>query len=188
MKRVFIVHGWGGNPKEGWFPWLKQELGKRNYQVSILKMPNTDNPIIKEWVTYLQQQVKQVDQNTYFVGHSIGCQTILRYLEQIKESVGGAVFIGGWFTLTGLETDEEKSVAKLWLETPIDLVKVRHKTKHFVAIFSDNDPFVPLENTDFFKKKLGAKIIVEKSMGHFNDESNTKQLPSVLQAVLDITH
>ena len=26
-KRVFIVHGWGGHPDEGWFPWLSSELG-----------------------------------------------------------------------------------------------------------------------------------------------------------------
>jgi len=26
MKRVFIIHGWGGNPEEGWLPWLKKEL------------------------------------------------------------------------------------------------------------------------------------------------------------------
>ena len=26
MRRVFIIHGWGGYPEEGWFPWLKKEL------------------------------------------------------------------------------------------------------------------------------------------------------------------
>ncbi len=184
MKRVFIIHGWGGHPGEGWFPWLKQELETLNYKVRILKMPNTHHPTIKEWVVYLQQQVKEPNQDTYFVGHSIGCQTILRYLEQNKQSVGGAVFVGGWFTLTGLETEEEKSITKSWLETPIDLAKIKQKAKHFVAIFSDNDPFVPLDNQELFKKKLGAKILVEKGKGHMNDESNTKQLPSVLEALL----
>ncbi len=186
MKRVFIVHGWGGHPGECWFPWLKQELEARKYVVQILTMPNTNHPTIQEWIAYLQQQVKKPDQDTYFVGHSIGCQTIMRYLEQITEKIGGAVFVGGFFHLTGLTTDEEQAIAKPWIETPIDLDKVKQTTKHFVAILSDNDPFVPLTNQDIFKKKLGATIIIEKNKGHLNDESNTKQLPSALHALLTI--
>ena len=88
-RRVFIVHGWGGNPKEGWFPWLRNELEKRNFEVSVPEMPDTNHPLIGSWVRTLAEVVGTPDSETYFVGHSIGCQTIFRYLETIGQSAGG---------------------------------------------------------------------------------------------------
>ena len=33
------------------------------------------------------------DENTYFVGHSIGCQAIMRYLESVDvKKIGGVLF------------------------------------------------------------------------------------------------
>lgn len=119
------------------------------------------------------------------VGHSIGCQTILRYLEGLPrdEKVGGAVFVAGWFTLKNL-AKEEKEVAKPWLETSIDFAKVKHHTRKFVAIFSDNDDVVPLNNKVMFEHRLGAKTTLEHQKGHFSGSDNIKQLPSALKAVL----
>ncbi|MCX6815790.1 MAG: alpha/beta fold hydrolase [Candidatus Aenigmarchaeota archaeon] len=181
MKRVFIIHGWGGSPGEGWLPWLKKELKKRKIKVLVPKMPNTNNPKIETWVPFLANLVGKSDRDTYFVGHSIGCQTVLRYL-QTQEKTGGVVFVAGWFTLT-LDADKEKEIAKPWLETPINFSKIRKTTKKFVAIFSDNDPYVPVENVDFFKK-LGAKTIVENRKGHYTDEAGITKVPSALGALL----
>ena len=44
MKTVISIHGWGGYPNEGWRPWLKDELAKKNITVINPAMPNTDNP------------------------------------------------------------------------------------------------------------------------------------------------
>lgn len=35
VKRVVIAHGWDGHPNEIWFPWLKAELEKREFEVII---------------------------------------------------------------------------------------------------------------------------------------------------------
>lgn len=187
-KRVFIIHGWDGHPDEGWFPWLKTGLEKRGFVVQIPAMPDAEEPKISEWVTKLRQVVGKSDGNTYFVGHSIGCQAILRYLETLGEGekAGGTVFVAGWFTLTGLETEEEWETARPWLETPIDFKKVKKHCDKFAAIFSDNDEFVAMENKAMFEEKLGAKTLVERQKGHFRGEDGVKKLPSVLKAVLEI--
>ena len=185
-KTVFIIHGWSGYPEEGWYPWLKKELEQRKLRVEIPSMPGTDNPEIKAWVSFLKKTIKNPDKETYLVGHSIGCQAILRYLQETKVKIGGAVFVAGWLTLKGLETDEVREIAKPWLETPIDFGKARKCLEKFTAIFSDNDPFVPLENTNLFREKLGAKIIIEKQKGHFTESDNVKELPSVLNELLEM--
>lgn len=188
-KRVFIIHGWGGYPREGWQDWLSTELEKRGFQIFCLAMPDTDNPRIETWVPTLAEAVGEADENTFFVSHSIGCQTILRYLEGLKDDkkTGGAVFVAGWLNLKGLETKEEKELARLWLEKPIDFLKVKKHTKKFVAIFSDNDPYVPLSDKDLFKSLLSAKIVVEKNKEHFTGEDGIIELHSVLEGFLEIS-
>ncbi len=188
MKRAFIIHGWSSNSEDGWFPWLKLELEKEGFQVTIPTMPNTDSPDITEWVNHLKQIALYTDDETVFVGHSIGCQTILRYLEGLESEakVRGAVFVGGWFTLMNLETEDEKTIAHPWLETPINFDLVKQHTKNFTAIFSDTDPVVPLENKDLFEVNLNAQTIVENDKGHFTGSEGVVELPSVLKAVLDL--
>src|SRR4030042_1201767 len=44
FPRVFIIHGWGGNPEEAWMPWLKKQLEISGIEVHVLAMPDTANP------------------------------------------------------------------------------------------------------------------------------------------------
>jgi len=171
-KRVFIIHGWDGFPEEGWFPWLKNELEKKGFEVQVPQLPDAGSPRIHKWVPKLAKTVGAADENTFFIGHSMGCQTIARYLETLPagKKVAGAVFVGGFFKrLTGLEDDPEvRATDKHWLGAPIDLKKVKSHLPKSVAIFSDDDPWVPVDNQDDFKEKLGSKIIIEHSKGHFS--------------------
>jgi len=184
-KKVFVIHGWEGYPGEGWFPWLKRELENKGFWVQVLSMPNPAVPKIDSWIFFLKRQVGKPNKNTYFVGHSVGCQTIMRYLENLPENIeiGGVVFIAGFFNLVNLG-EEEMEIMKPWLETSIDTDKILNHTKKIVAIFSDNDDWVPLEDSKIFKNKLGAKIIVEHSKGHFSRSDNILELPVVLNELL----
>lgn len=184
MKRVFIVHRWDGTPDADWYPWLKEELEERGFSVIIPALPDTHAPKIDAWVGALAKAVGTPDKETYFIGHSIGCQTILRYLASLPEKVviGGAVFVAGWFTLNQLDTDEEKAIAAPWLETPIDFAAVQKHAKNFSAIFSDDDPFVPAENVKLFKTRIGADTFLENGKGHYNDVT----APSVLREFLTL--
>ena len=181
MKRLFIIHGWGGYPEEGWFPWLKKAAEKLVWKVDILKMPNPNNPKIAGWVSFLKSNVKELNEETFFVGHSIGCQTILRYVEKEQKKCGGIILVAGWIHLKLLETKEEEKIAKPWLETPIEYNKIISKTDNIVAIFSTSDPFVPLSDAKIFEKNLKAKIIIEKEKGHFSGSDDIKEMPSVLK-------
>lgn len=191
-KRVFIVHGWDEYPEEGWFPWLKKELEAKRFEVFVPQLPEAGSPRIRSWISKLAEIVGVADENTYFVGHSIGCQAIARYLETLPENVkvGGAVFVAGFFKrLTNLEDDEEvRDVANEWLTTMIDFEKIKSRLSKSIAIFSDNDPYVSLDNQDDFRDKLGSKIIVEHKKGHFSGpRDGITELPIVLESVLKIS-
>ncbi len=189
MKRVFIIHGWSGYPEEGWFPWLKAELEKKGFSVLIPSMPDPDEPKIETWIPFFKNIVSTPDRETYFVGHSIGCQAIIRYLETLPEGskIGGAVFVAGWYDLRNLKTEEEKRIAGPWVNSPRDDEKIHKIINCSVAIFSDNDPFVMPENQASWRDKIGAKIIIEHGRGHFSGDDGITELPSALEALIEIS-
>ena len=187
-KRIFIVHGWGGYQTEGWFPWLKRELEQKGFQVFIPQLPDADKPRIEKWIPALAAVVGIPDEETYFVGHSMGCQAIARYVETLDKPVGGAVFVAGFFKrLTGLEDDPDaRETDRHWLEAPLDFEKVRVNLEKSIAIFSDDDPFVPLDNQDDFRDKLGSNIIIEHGKKHFSGSDGLRELPAALQAIIEV--
>src|SRR3989338_4452907 len=83
MPGVFLIHGWEGNPNNHWFPWLSWELKARGWEVNAPQMPNAAKPKVKEWVDFLRDYVGKPDKDTYFVGHSLGCIAIARYLAKL---------------------------------------------------------------------------------------------------------
>ncbi len=189
-KRVFVVHGWDGYPEEGWFPWLKRELESRGFEVHIPQLPDAKYPKLEKWTPALAEAVGKADEYTYFVGHSMGTKTIIKYLEGLPEGtkIGGVVFVAGFLKrLTGLEDDPEvHEYAGNWLEAPVDLEKARSHFEKSTAIFSDNDHYVPLDNVDDFRDKLGSKILIEHNMDHFSGSVGVTELPIALQSLLEI--
>ena len=187
-KRVFIIHGWEGYPEENWFPWLKKELKVEGFEVFVPQMPDADNPRIEKWIPKITEIVGTADRDTYFVGHSMGCQAIARYLETLSEDVkvGGVVFVAVFFKrLTGLgEEPNFEEVEKEWLGTPLNLEKIKNHLNESVAIFSDDDPYVPLDNIDDFRDKLKSKIIIQHKMNHFSGNWAITELPIVLEELL----
>jgi len=186
MRKVYLIHGWGGSSKGGWFDWLGDKL-KGRARVKAFDMPNANTPKIDEWTGFLQNKIKtkDIDKQTYFVGHSIGCQMILRFLEKLPPDakIGGCAFVAGWLNLTdeAYGSEEDRKIAKPWLETPINFDKVKSHCNNFLAIFSDDDSLVPLSDADLFKEKLNARILVKKKQGHFNEAI---EIPEILEFLI----
>ncbi len=184
MKRAFIIHGWGGNPNEGWLPWLKDELEADGFKVTVPAMPDTDRPTIDAWVSHLAREVGIVDSNTFFIGHSIGCQAIMRFAERLPEgqNAGGAVFVAPFFTLT-LAENEDPLIAEPWLSTHIEDNKVQEHLPTVTCIFSDNDDWVPMENEKMFRERLQAYALELQGKGHFSGSDGINELLEALDEI-----
>lgn len=182
MKKAILIHGWDGYPEEGWRPWLKGELEKKGFKVIVPSMPDVSNPKMALWLDHLKEAVVSPDDNTYFVGHSLGCITILRYLESlpVDKKVGGVVLVAGFTSNLGFDELDT------FFENKINWSKIKLNCKKFITIYSDNDPFVSLHYADFFKDELGAEIIIEHNMKHFSGSDGVNILPSALESVLKL--
>lgn len=188
MKRAIIVHCWEGYPEYCWYPYAKKQLEESGFEVKIPAFPDTESPKQNKWVPYLAEQIGHLDENLFLIGHSVGCITILRYLESLSENerVGGVVFVAGFIDDLGYEE------LKNYFETPIDFDKIRAKSKNgFIAIHSDNDPHVDIKYGDIFKEKLGAEVIIKHDMGHFSgpieQEESCVEFPDVVESVIKLS-
>jgi len=188
MKNIYIIHGWDGSPEEPLLQWLKSNLEKVGNQVVVPAMPDPGTPTIASWVGKLQEVIKP-NTETILVGHSVGCQAVLRYLETLPAEVkiAGVVLIAPWMELDQQTIVEEGeaviAIAKPWMETPINFVKIKSHIGKAIAIFSDDDPYVPLAQKELFARELEAEVVVENKQGHFSVGDGIAELHSALEAV-----
>lgn len=187
MKRTVIVHGWSDSPEGSWFPWLRRKLEAAGHSVTVPAMPDPDAPEIGAWVAALREAAGKPDGDFMLVGHSVGCQAILRYLAALPDDafVGRVILVAPWFTLTNLGPDEE-AVTKPWLSTPIDLAKARLRARSFAAVMSAGDPYVPLEPTrSILAVALGASVKTLEGKGHLSGEDGVTALPEILDEIIE---
>lgn len=182
QKRVFIVHAWECTPRMYWYPWLSDQLSENGFAVSVPEMPDTVSPKLSGWLPKLAETVNGTDENCYFVGHSLGCITIMRYLESLHpgEKAGGAVFVAGFSSSLGFEATSS------FFQTDVNYEVIKSHCNKFVSLCSDNDPYVPLKYGEMLKDKLGAELIIKHDMKHFNGDM--RQLQDALDAVMRISN
>lgn len=181
MKRAVIVHCWGGNSNYAWYQWAKAELEKQGYLVTVPDMPDPDPPKLATWLPHLQEVIGQPDDELLLIGHSIGTVTIMRYLETLESGqVGKVILVAGFTDQLGFKELEN------FFDTRLDFGKIKPKSKNgFVAIQSDNDPFVSEQYGERLKDELDAKLIIKHNAGHMSGsvdgEEACTELPEVME-------
>lgn len=188
MPRAILIHCWGGEPETRWYPAVRRELESRGFGVAVPAMPDNNSPKLSTWLPKLQELAGDPDEDLYLIGHSSGCITILRYLESLPEGakIGGAILVAGFVdSLNGVADIEDE--LENFFETPIPFEKIKERANHFVAIHSDNDPFIDLYHGREFEDKLDAKLIVKSGQGHFSDSEDggetVTELPEVVEEI-----
>lgn len=186
MNRAIIIHGYHGKPETNWKPWLRDELAARGWDVEIPAMPNTDYPVADEWQATLARVVGEPNENVYLVGHSLGCITILRYLEALGEgrNIGGAVFVAGF---SGRFEKYTAGNHDTFFDHELDWAAIRRRCKAFVAIHSVDDPGVEFAQLDLFKQHLGTKTVAVRGMGHFGSPDGVFEAVVVRDELLELT-
>ena len=59
FKKAILVNGWEGDQDNNWFPWLKQELINRGYEVVAPQLPDSDHPKLEPWVNTLTKRSEE---------------------------------------------------------------------------------------------------------------------------------
>lgn len=179
MKNALILHGTEGHSQENWFPWLKEELEKRGYKVWVPDLPGADKPNVCTYNPFILSKW-QPNEESVIIGHSSGATSILGLFNKLDDDikVDKAILVAGF--RDNLDWD---ALDDLFIYD-FDWEEIKTKAKEFILLHSDDDPYVPLEQGEFLKKKLGAKLIVQKGQKHFSVGSGGekfKKLPILLE-------
>lgn len=180
MKNVIILHGTKDKPTDFWFPWLREQLENRGFEVWLPQLPVSDKPNRKDWLTFILENGK-FNEDTVIIGHSAGAQIIPSILEKLNIKIKQAILVSGYAKALRKEANSENSI------DDFDWKNIKEKAKDFVFINSDNDPW----NCDdkqgriFFDNLGGTQII--KHEGHMG--SNTfnqpyKEFPLLLNLII----
>ena len=167
--KVFIFHGTKGSPKVNWFPWLKKRLEKKGIEVYVPKFPTPKSQSLNSWLKVFEKYQDKVDEETVFVGHSMGPGFMLRLLEKRKSSILGAVLVAPFDDFIGTEPFD--SLNKTFIDHSFDWKKIKKNCQKFVVLSGDNDPYVPLKFPKRMAKSLGIKLGLIKGGGHLNEEA-----------------
>lgn len=182
MSSVFIFHGTEGYPEENWFPWLKQELERRDFTVFVPQFPSP--PIvpakISEWFDVLKGYEQYIDENTILIGHSLGGIFTLRVLEKLKHPVRAAFLVGAPIGIQPIKNFERD---KSFSGFTFDWKTIKKNAKRFAVFHSDNDPYVGLENGKELAKNLGVDLSLIPNAGHFNTSAGYTKFPELLSQI-----
>ena len=182
-RTLTIVPRWAGNAASDFYPWLRRERPAGFDAVRALDMPSPQQPAPDTWVPALTEAMgPRPAPGTVLMGHSVGCQTVLRYLAALPEApptqgvLEGVVLVAAWWTV-----DKPWDSLRPWLEPSLDWTRVRATARRFVVLLSDNDPFTSdfRENGRLWTERLGAEVVLVPGARHFNGA----QEPAVREAL-----
>ena len=180
MKNAIIIHGTEGHPQENWFPWLKGELEKQGYKVSVPQFPSP--PVVPakvaEWFEVLKDY--PIDEDTILIGHSLGGIFTLRILETLKQPVKAAFMVGAPIGVRPI-LNYDRDVAFSGFDFDWDTIK--NNAGRFAVYQSDDDPYVGLANGEELAKHLGIELSFIPNSGHFNTKAGYTEFPQLLKEI-----
>ena len=134
MKNAIILHGTGDKNTDFWFPYIKQKLEQKDFEVWLPQLPNAETPNLKDWLSFVLENGKFTE-DTVLIGHSAGAQLILSILEKIESPIKQAILVSGYAKALRKTLKKKKNVDEFnWGE-------IKGKSKELFFINSDNDPW-----------------------------------------------
>lgn len=174
--RLYIVHGYAATPSDHWFPWLEKTLTDKGVDATVLALPNPHAPDPGQWLEHLAGSVGACDANTFFVAHSLGCITLLRYLEALDagREIGGIVLVSGFAAPL-----PELPQLDAFTAGGIDARQIVRIVPRRAVIASRDDAIVPYRLPENLSRAISAPLYSVEHGGHFLASDGFRTLPVV---------
>jgi uncharacterized protein len=174
MKKVLLLHGWGGSNNPHWQSWLAGEIAKEYGCVSFLKFSDFDFPLLEVWRKELLEHLED------FKPDIVICHSLANILwfhlcndEKLKEVE--TLFL---VAPPSLDCKIEELQSFFPLQTPQNLY-----AKNTLLVTSTNDPYLSVDEAKKLQKSLNIEMKVVENGGHINADSGYGQWDWILEKV-----
>lgn len=182
MKNIIMIHGYNGVPKI--YMWLKEKLEQKQYSVIVPEFPIQEGVIYDSWKNIFKDYNNYLNEETIIIAHSIGNEFIIKYLAENNISIKLYIGLAGFANVFEKEGKEDLNRAvKDFLVTEKEIEKFIELLDKRYSIYSDNDHIVPLEILEEYPKKIKAKSLLIKGIGHMGKKSGLEKIPEVLDII-----
>lgn len=178
MKNVFIIHGAYGNPEENWIPWLTTELKAMGYTVVAPGFPTPGGQNYDNWIQIIKPHLKDFNEETILIGHSIGATFALCILEELSITINKVILASGFVGPLGVNVFDK--INHTISERDYDWDKVKSSAQSFIVLHGDSDPYVPVSKAIELGMILGTAPVIVKDGGHLNEQAGFTQFPQLL--------
>ncbi|MDD3647015.1 MAG: alpha/beta fold hydrolase [Candidatus Dojkabacteria bacterium] len=175
-KKILLLHAWFATPDSHWYPWLRDELTKRGYEVAVPFLRDNEKPTLASWMRSALRNHK-LDKNTLVIGHSLGAVLALRLVEQTRTKIAGLITVSGW-DFWSLVPEH-----RTFFKNNIDHKRIIARTSKRTVIHADDDPYFTEYTAREFAKRIKANCIILKKKGHFTKDSGVIRFPELIWEV-----
>lgn len=192
-----IFHGSFGTPEKNWEPYLKTELEKLGQDVLTPAFPvdtwdrvtelgenhQSDIQNLANWTkTFEEKVLPYVKKNEpiCFIAHSLAPVFLLHMIDRYNLQLDCAIFVAPFLEKLHRSWQIDM-VNNSFYKTDFDFDKLQKQIPLSYVLYSDNDPYVPIEKAKDFAKKLQSREIEIKGGGHFNEDAGYKEFPLLLE-------
>ncbi len=179
-KTAILVHGFEDDDNGQFSPWkdgwIKEKLTQLGYEIIAPNMPHSHHPKRDEWVSFLARFNDKINENTIFISHSLGCAAVTDFINSLDRKVKAAYFIApanGTMDFVKFrsewrnENSDIDSVEVFAHGKAIDWSKVKDQVEIVKVILSDNDRYIPYEETRKAFEERGIPCITLHEQKHF---------------------
>jgi leucyl-tRNA synthetase len=186
-QKALLIHGFEAAGDSNWLPWMKVELEKQGYEVTVPTLPESSHPDLKKWLAALQPYFDTLGENDVLVGHSLGSKAALHLLEKSKKKIGHVYLVASaigeiesrdWDEFTKKHPNADAAALQKFWKAKFDWKLVDKHATNKTIIISADDTTLPkgthnnVPSSWTFKTWNGFK--------HFTG----KQIPELLEEIL----
>jgi len=171
MSKIYFVDGYGGSPPVNW---LATEMRKLNdtFEVEQIFIGNPTVANVEDWDRDIEKGIVEAEQS-YFVCHSLGYISLLRFLLRNRVVPKGCLFVSPF-----QQSVEDFPEFDAYFEE-IDLQKLSDKLKDSIVISAENDEIIPWQYSQLVAKKLHIPFLLLPEGNHFRSSDGIIEFPEV---------
>jgi hypothetical protein len=119
-----------------------------------------DHPDPQDWVTTLDDAVRDVSEPVILVGHSLGCTTIARWA-----TTRPALRVAAGMLVAPSDVEAPTAPVEVRSFAPIPLAPLRFPT---ILVASADDPWVSMERAAHMAARWGCRLVTIGAAGHIH--------------------